>query len=152
MVRFWLLAAAALALSVDAAAADLSGAPAPVGRWLTANAQAVVQIAPCGDKLCGQIVGIVLAHPGDPMPMDWRGQPQCGETILNTALNPDGDSMHWSGTVLDPRNGDVYQATIGLDENRNLELHGYLGLPIFGQTQTWAPFSGQTLAGCKVVF
>ena len=56
----------------------------PIGLWLTANGNAVVQIAPCGQDLCGQIVGLVLG-PNDPMPTDWTGAPQCGLTIFRTA-------------------------------------------------------------------
>ncbi len=85
------------------------------------------------------------------MPDDWRGHPQCGEVILETAPVPDtqtGDT-DWVGNVLDPRNGNVYQAQIALD-GADLQLHGYLGLPIFGQTQVWAPFAGRTLTGCHL--
>jgi uncharacterized protein (DUF2147 family) len=123
----------------------------PAGRWITANHQAVIQIAPCGPDLCGQIVGIALAHPGDKMPSDWKGQPQCGLTIIETApaIDTDGTPV-WQGSVLDPRDGSVYQAKIKLDANRHLFLHGYIGLPVFGQTQTWTPYSGRTLAGCRL--
>jgi uncharacterized protein (DUF2147 family) len=130
--------------------ADMAGGT-PTGRWMTANGQAVIQIAPCGADLCGQIVGIVLAHPGDKMPSDWRGQPQCGLTIIQTAPGTDANgNPDWQGSVLDPRNGNVYHAEIKLDDDRHLELHGYLGLPIFGQTQTWTAYAGRTLANCKL--
>ena len=133
-------------------AADASAAALPVGRWFTADHSAVVQIAPCGTNLCGQIVGIALAHAGDPMPMDWEGRPQCGETILETSRVADDNTggTNWVGQVLDPRNGNVYQATIALDAARHLLLRGYLGLPIFGQTQTWDPYPGRTLADCRL--
>jgi uncharacterized protein (DUF2147 family) len=124
---------------------------APIGRWITANGQAVVQIAPCGPNLCGQIVGIALAHPGDPMPHDWQGQPQCGETIINTAPSTDVNGKTvWKGSVLDPRNGNVYQANIKLDAAHDLQLHGYLVVPLLGQTQTWMPYAGRTLADCHL--
>ena len=124
---------------------------APIGRWITANGQAVVQIAPCGPDLCGQIVGIALDHPGDAMPTNWRGQPQCGETIINTAPSTDANgNTVWKGSVLDPRNGNVYQANIKLDAANHLELHGYLVLPLLGQTQTWTPYAGRTLADCHL--
>ncbi len=124
---------------------------APVGRWITANGQAVVQISPCGQDLCGQIVGIALAHPGDPMPTNWQGQPQCGETIINTAPSTDASGKTvWKGSVLDPRNGDVYQANIKLDAANHLELHGYLVVPLLGQTQTWTPYAGRTLPDCHL--
>ncbi len=130
-------------------AADASTTPA--GRWLTANHQAVIQIAPCGTDLCGQIVGIALAHPGDKMPSDWRGRPQCGLTIIQTAPVSDGNGgIVWQGFVLDPRDGTVYHAKLKLDANRQLLLHGYVGLPVFGQTQTWTPYSGRTQANCRL--
>jgi len=124
-------------------------AGAPVGRWLTENHQAVIQIAPCGADLCGQIVG--LAAPNPP-PLDWQGQPQCGLTIINTAptQDPDTGDVTYHGTVLDPRDGSVYNATLTLDQNHELRIHGYLGLPIFGQTQTWSPYPGRTLSNCRL--
>ncbi len=124
---------------------------APTGRWITAQHNAVIQIYPCGADMCGQIVGLLPAGPGGTMPTDWQGRPQCGMTIITTAPATDADgSQVWRGTVLDPRNGNVYQAKIKLDPSRHLELHGYIGLPIFGQTQTWTPYSGRTMANCKL--
>ncbi len=129
--------------------ADASATPA--GRWITADHQAVIQIFPCGADLCGDIVGIALAHPGDKMPSDWKGQPQCGLTIIQTAPATDSDGTPvWQGSVLDPRDGSVYHAKIKLDANRHLYLHGYIGLPVFGQTQTWTPYAGRTMADCRL--
>jgi uncharacterized protein (DUF2147 family) len=134
---------------VSAAYAD--DGSTPTGRWITAQHNAVIQIAPCGRDLCGQIVGLAPANPAEGMPVDWRGHPQCGQTIIQTAPVADASgNMVWQGSVLDPRNGNVYKAQLSLDADRHLELHGYLGLPIFGQTQTWTPFSGRTLADCRL--
>jgi uncharacterized protein (DUF2147 family) len=122
----------------------------PTGRWITAQHNAVIQIFPCGANMCGDIVGLVPANPGR-MPTDWQGRPQCGMTIINTAPATDADGTAvWQGTVLDPRDGSVYRAKIKLDQDRHLELHGYIGLPIFGQTQTWTPYSGRTLSDCRL--
>lgn len=142
----------ALLLFLAGPAFGIAKGSVPTGRWITANGQAVVQIFPCGrGDLCGDIVGIAVAHPGDKMPIDWRGQPQCGLTIIETApaTGADGGPV-WDGSVLDPRNGNVYHAQIKLDSDRHLLLHGYLGLPIFGQTQTWLPYSGRTLSDCRL--
>jgi uncharacterized protein (DUF2147 family) len=123
----------------------------PTGRWITAQHDAVVQIAPCGQDLCGQIVGLAPANPAAGMPKDWRGQPQCGLMIIQTAPVADASgNLVWQGSVLDPRNGHVYRARLSMDADRHLELHGYVGLPIFGQTQTWTPYSGRTLADCHL--
>ncbi len=146
MLRLW-IAAIILAGSL---ALPASGQPAadPTGRWMTADNQAVIQIAPCGGKMCGWIVG--LAHP-NPAPLDWRGHPECGFAMLQTAPGTDQDgNPDWSGTVTDPRNGAVYHATLMLDGLRHLLLRGYLLLPVLGHTQTWLPYAGRTLAGCQL--
>ena len=124
----------------------------PVGEWYITDRTAVIQIAPCGANLCGQIVGIILAHPGDPMPQDWLGRPQCGMTLLETKPVPNARTggTDWIGSILDPRNGSSYRASITVDATHNLLLHGYIGLPIFGMTQKWTPFSGQILADCQL--
>ncbi len=137
-------------ITAPPAAAD-QGAGSPVGRWITAQHNAVIQIAPCGADMCGQIVGLLPVPPGGAMPTDWQGRPQCGMRIIETAPATDANGQRvWKGQVLDPRNGNVYQAQIRLDQDRHLQLHGYVGLPIFGQTQTWTPFSGRTLADCRL--
>ncbi len=152
---FWLSAAllsAVLLWGGRAALAASAPSAAPIGNWLTADHSAVIQVAPCGSgQLCGRIVGIALKHQGDPMPVDWRGQPQCGEVIIQTALvTSDGGAGHWVGKVLDPRNGNVYHASIALDANHDLLMRGYLALPILGQTQIWQPYDGQIPVGCKL--
>lgn len=120
---------------------------APVGTWLTANGQAVVRITPCGDALCGAIAGIARA-PGDPMPTDVNGQPQCGLVILHDE-RPDGDGA-WLGTVTDPRNGSSFGARLHVDDAGNLRLRGYLGIPLFGETSTWRPFTGTLGPECRM--
>jgi uncharacterized protein (DUF2147 family) len=148
LLRLWLIA---IWLGGSIGLAQAATTP-PTGRWITADHSTIVQIAPCGADLCGQIIGIVLANPTGPMPDDWQGQPLCGRTIIKTSpmINSLTGSISWVGTVLDPRYGNVYQATIGLDQNHDLRLHGYLGLPIIGQTQTWMPFNGRTPLGCRL--
>jgi uncharacterized protein (DUF2147 family) len=143
---------AALLCGGSAALAASAPSAAPIGNWLTADHSAVIEVAPCGSgQLCGRIVGIALKHQGEPMPVDWRGQPQCGEVIIQTALvTGDDGAGHWAGKVLDPRNGNVYHASIALDANHDLRMRGYLALPILGQTQIWQPYDGHIPLGCKL--
>jgi uncharacterized protein (DUF2147 family) len=131
-----------------------AAAPPPatlIGRWLTANHQAVIQVTPCGANFCGRIVGIIVRHAGDPMPLDWHGRPQCGFIMLRTTrqISP-AAATHWAGTVQDPRDGSIYDAIIAVGPDGNLRLRGYLGLPLFGETQLWTPFTGRTFADCRL--
>jgi uncharacterized protein (DUF2147 family) len=139
-----------LMASLGNARANITG-PAPTGLWLTADHSAVIQITPCKSGLCGEIVGIHLKHPGDPMPEDWQGQPQCGLTIIETSpvTNAAGNTV-WKGYVLDPRNGVFHPALLALDAFRRLVLHGYLLLPVLGRSQVWTAYTGPMLPGCRI--
>jgi uncharacterized protein (DUF2147 family) len=118
----------------------------PVGTWTTANGHGVVEIAPCGDALCGRIVGIDRSA-GDPMPTDVLGRPQCGLTIItNQKLKMDGT---WWGEVTDPRDGGTYRAIIWVDQSGNLHLRGFIGIPQLGATQIWHKFTGHLNNECR---
>jgi uncharacterized protein (DUF2147 family) len=114
----------------------------PTGRWLLPSHDAVIQIVPCGADLCGQIVGMVL-QPTEPVPKDWAGASQCGLTIIRTAPAVDGNGrVVWRGTIVNPRDGSAYHAQITMGADHALKLRGYVGLPIFGRTQTWKSYHG----------
>ena len=151
--RLWLLLVACAAATLahgQAVRADVASPP-PTGRWLTADHSAVIQIAPCQAGLCGEIVGIHLKHPGDPMPEDWRGDPQCGMTIIQTApaTTPSGQTI-WKGYVLDPRNGVFHPALLAVDAFKRLVLRGYMFIPLLGRSQVWTAYQGPTLPGCHL--
>lgn len=143
---------ASFVLAGAAAAASAQAKPFKSGYWVSSGREIVLQIAPCGDDLCGFIAGIALSHPGDAMPTDWRGQPQCGFLMLRVAPAPPADdgTERWKGALQDPRNGNVYRTMVKFDAAGNLGLHGYIGLPILGETQVWPKFNGQILPGCHV--
>jgi uncharacterized protein (DUF2147 family) len=119
----------------------------PVGLWLTESGDGVIEVAPCGNALCGRIVGIGRA-PGAPIPTDVQGRSQCGLTILKVE-DPTPDGI-WTGSVTDPRNGSTYGAQLWLDHAGQLHLRGYLGIPLLGQTQTWTRYPGRLSDGCRL--
>jgi uncharacterized protein (DUF2147 family) len=116
-----------------------------VGNWTTEDGNGVIAIENCGDSLCGRIVGIQRA-PGEPIPKDVHGDSQCGLVIISNE-RPTHDG-HWLGNVTDPRDGTTYGAQLWLDEDHNLRIRGFLGLPLLGQTKTWHPFTGHLTGGC----
>jgi uncharacterized protein (DUF2147 family) len=122
----------------------------PFGSWMTSSGGAVVQIAPCGPGLCGQIVGIELG-PNDPMPNDWAGATQCRLTIIRVVPAADGSSnVVWKGTIINPSDGRSYHARITLAPTHQLRLLGYVGLPLFGRTQIWTPYKGPMASDCRL--
>jgi uncharacterized protein (DUF2147 family) len=143
-LRFCCAAMLALGVALSTAAAH---ARSPVGTWSTENGRGVVSITPCGDALCGRIVGIDRA-PTDPMPTDVEGRPQCGLTIITNGRQA-GDGTYL-GQITDPRDGKTYQAKLWLDESGALHLRGFILVPLLGSTQVWRPFTGHLTAQCRL--
>jgi uncharacterized protein (DUF2147 family) len=81
-------------------------------------------VASAEDSVCGKCTG------------DRKGQRIVGMEILSH-MRPDGDQ--WTGgEILDPENGRSYRATLKLiDGGQKLVVRGYIGLPLFGRSQTW---------------
>lgn len=143
----WLTRCPALfAFALAAPMASAAPSRSVQGNWSTGNGQGVVQIAQCGSGLCGRIMGIDRA-PGEPMPTDVRGRPQCGLTIITTyRADPDGT---WHGQITDPRDGHSYQTRLWVDERGDLRLRVFLGIPALGSTQVWHRFTGRLGADCR---
>lgn len=135
------LAAILLAFIASAAAAsDWT----PLGLWTTIDdrsgkVRSEVRIYEREGALHGRIEKIILPgkHNRCVACTDLRrDQPALGLVIIRN-MKRDGDA--WTGgDVLDPENGKVYAATLRLeDEGRVLKLRGFVGLQMFGRTQTW---------------
>ncbi len=133
------LAAAALILCGAAPAASVEG------RWLTQTRDGVISIEHCGQALCGFVTGMVYQGAA---PRDVWHRSQCGLNLL-IDMKPDGNG--WSGRILDPDNGRTYAAHVHLAPDGTFRLHGYIGIPLFGSTQTWTRFEGGPIGpDCKM--
>jgi uncharacterized protein (DUF2147 family) len=85
--------------------------------------------------------------PGDPVDPacagctdDRKDQPVLGLRLIQNAKR-DGLSYE-GGTILDPRNGSQYSVQLMLaPDNQTLTVRGYVGLTLFGQSQTWKRLS-----------
>ena len=86
--------------------------------------RALLVAADLQDSVCGKCPG------------DRKGQQIVGMEIFRH-MRRDGDE--WSGgEILDPENGRAYRARMRLVEGgRKLVVRGYIGLPLFGRSQTW---------------
>ncbi|MGI9200847.1 MAG: DUF2147 domain-containing protein [Woeseiaceae bacterium] len=112
------------------------------GRWLTQEGDGWIRIALVGDSLQGAIAG---APPGSPSEREFddrnpnptlRNRPLDGLVIM-TGFEFAGDG-HWkNGTVYDPNSGKTYKCSITLIDDNTLKLRGYIGISLFGRSETW---------------
>lgn len=109
------------------------------GRWLTADKDAVIVIAPCGKVLCGTIDKFLVPPPqgndqrdiNNPDPGK-RKRRLLGISILSSFMD-DGDL--WRGQIYDPKSGKSYRSVIRRKGANVLEVKGCIGP--FCQTQVW---------------
>ena len=65
-----------------------------------------------------------------------KDKPIIGMTIL-WGLKRDGE-QYAGGEILDPKNGSIYRAKMKLlDGGKKLEVRGFIGVSLFGRSQTW---------------
>ena len=128
----------ALTLAV-LASAQASAAEPVQGRWITAEKDAVIAIAPCGAKLCGRIDKFLVPPPQGLDQRDVnnkdaakRSRKLLGMPIL-TGFTEESDQ--WRGTIYDPKSGKTYRSVIKRKSATMLEVKGCIGP--FCQTQVW---------------
>ncbi|TMJ88664.1 MAG: DUF2147 domain-containing protein [Alphaproteobacteria bacterium] len=67
---------------------------------------------------------------------DERGKPVLGLALIK-GMQRNGNAYE-NGTIMDPRDGSVYRALMNLSpDGQKLEVRGYLGISLFGQSQVW---------------
>ena len=112
------------------------------GKWKTIDDEtkkekSVIEIFKKGDKYFGKIISIVDPTKKDSkctLCTDWRkDQPILGMQIIKN-LEQDGDEFE-DGTILDPKNGKIYDCKIWLEDDNTLNVRGYISF--FFRTQEW---------------
>ncbi|MES2056561.1 MAG: DUF2147 domain-containing protein [Pseudomonadota bacterium] len=113
-----------------------------LGRWVTQNQKAVVQIEPCGAAMCGRIVKLLpksdVGKTMDERNSDakLRTRPLVGLPIF---LNMKEDDHEWRGRLYDPQYGNTYSSVISRNADGTLRVKGCFF--IICKTQTWHPAS-----------
>lgn len=65
-----------------------------------------------------------------------KGKPILGLTIIKNMICQSTGCKH--GTILDPRDGKLYHATMHLvNQGMDLKVRGYVGISLFGKTVVW---------------
>lgn len=140
MVRFVCLFIPALL----AAASIRAQSPTPIGVWLHPNKRIQVEIAHCGDRLCGKMVwfrwpndarGLPLVDINNPDPA-LRSRPLLGLRILH-GLRRTGERTWEGGRIYNPDDGVNYRARMTIGEDGTLRVRAYVLLPILGKTLVW---------------
>lgn len=68
---------------------------------------------------------------------DRHNHPWLGLEIIR-GMKPEGENKYGSGTILDPRDGKIYKATMKVTpDGQTLIVRGYIGFELLGQNQYW---------------
>jgi uncharacterized protein (DUF2147 family) len=125
-----------------------------MGTWLTASGVAQVRIGPCPDAasgpLCGFVVGLI--NPKGPdgqvvapeVATDYRNENPAlrsrkviGMPLIWGFKKTADPNAFEDGKIYNGENGKTYNANISLQPDGKLRLRGYVGTPMFGETQLW---------------
>ena len=122
-------------------------ASTPVGLWQTVSDRTgqpdgLVRILEVDGEYIGTVVAVYSPPAPDAHPLcelcqgDLKDRPIVGMNILRGVRRT--ATTYSTGEILDPDEGQVYKCRIALlDDGRKLEVRGYIGIPLFGRSQTW---------------
>ena len=133
-----------------------------LGFWFANEGKSKIEIYKCESKYCGRIVW--LKEPTYPAndekgmaglvkidreneSVDLRSRPIVGLEVVTDLVFDKTSEYHdegeapearWTrGRIYDPRSGKMYKCNMALKNPMQLEVKGYVGIPLFGRTVTW---------------
>lgn len=126
-----------------------------LGYWLTEEKTAVIEMKK-DDKgsYYGEIVWLKDLHTGkakeklDEKNPDEKLRKRSLLGLKNTwGFKHEGEGEFGDGNIYDPKSGKTYSANMELDDGgKELELRGYVGVPLFGRTTEWTREEGKVPA------
>jgi uncharacterized protein (DUF2147 family) len=135
MIRHLRVATLLLLASTPSIAAP---APATMGDWQTPIGS-VVRVQPCGGAVC---LVLVTLPPNAPETTDQqnpdaalRKRALCG-LVIGTGFHQDDAGRLSGGYLYDPESGHTYRGKIYAEDD-SLHLRGYIGISLFGRSETW---------------
>ncbi len=147
MHRATLRAVVGVGLAIAAGLAFAQSA-SPAGLWKTVDddthkEKSLVRIVETGGVFSGKVEKIIDPDaPKDAVCKDCtderKDQPILGMTIIRNVKAGDDKAVFSGGDILDPKNGKIYKVKLTLiDGGTKLDVRGFIGVSLFGRTQTW---------------
>ncbi len=116
-----------------------------IGIWLTCGKEpAKIQVYKVSERFYGKIIwrknptenGKQRLDNNDP-DKEKQSNPIIGLVMLN-GFKFDGDDEWKDGNIYDPESGKTYNCYMYLKAKNTLKVRGYVGISLFGRTETWA--------------
>jgi uncharacterized protein (DUF2147 family) len=114
-----------------------------IGEWLTEGAKGRVAIYPASGASGVYEGRIVSGRDGPDAPRDVRNpdpalrQRPVKGIVFMTGFRYVGEGRYEEGRIYDPGSGNTYRGRLRLLSPELLQLRGFLGISLFGATQTW---------------
>lgn len=147
VVSLFLLSITSNVSHAQSKAGDLPGDKL-LGLWLPSSGKARVNIVRRGEKYFGKVVWLREPNNEEGKPKVDKNNPDESKRntpILGYQLLKDfvfkGDNLWEEGTIYDPENGSTYSCTINMLDDNTLEVRGFIGISVFGRTDTWKRIS-----------
>jgi uncharacterized protein (DUF2147 family) len=116
--------------------------PSPIGLWQDEDARFEIYVN--HGTLSGRIVSIknesaaegkIMTDIHNPDPSK-RARPIIGLVVMSGFVKI-SDTQWDHGTIYDPRDGKTYSCSMDLDGPDTVKVRGYIGVSLFGRTETW---------------
>ena len=135
-----------LGLGFVLASMSASHAQSATGLWLTESGKAAVEISDCGGGLlCGKIAWLKepIDEAGKPRvdknnpAAELKSQKLCGLLMVGNFKQTAKPTEWDGGFIYNPEDGKTYSSEMELKSADVLGVRGYVGIPLFGKSQTW---------------
>jgi uncharacterized protein (DUF2147 family) len=129
---------------VSSSIAQTTGADKVLGVWLSEKKDARIEIFKSGNTYSGKLIwGTEMFEADGKTPLKDTKNPDAAlrtrsrlNMILISELTYD-DGAYTGGKLYDARSGKTYSLKMKLPDEKHLEMRGYYGVSLFGQTVKW---------------
>ena len=116
-----------------------------IGIWLTGGKEpAKIQVYKSGEKFYGKIIWLKNPTENGKQRLDGNNPDKVKQSnpimglVMLKGFKFDGDDEWKGGDIYDPESGKTYSSYIYLKDKNTLKVRGYVGISLFGRTETWA--------------